>query len=385
MAYNIGLTGPQPYQGAIENDFFASLVNWFANRNPLVARLPNRPVSGTIVRAVDDAFRPSVAVLNAAITDADATTIAVSNTPPNNGTGPFMAGDVIQIDNELIRIEADPAPGTNLTVTRGVADTTPATHLISAVVHLIGNTRTGAEVEPGARKKIWDLTDTVPQVSQHPYKIGGELEASSGNAAIPLGLPSILGWDRFKKSQELMDDFERSLYYGQYVPYAAGDTRVMMRGLRQRFATNRVTSPTNASSYKPEDLIRDSIERCVAGGGQPDVMLVSTNFMTGIAKWGHALQVLDPGTTEFGTRMDVFYAPFLEGITVIKAPLLRPGTVITLTSSEVYMGWKREPRDESYGRRGDAFEGDVIGSGCVVANNEAHHAWTEGITGFAAV
>jgi hypothetical protein len=47
------------------------------------------------------------------------------------------------------------------------------------------------------------------------------------------------------------------------------------------------------------------------------------------------------------------------------------------------MAWAREVFDKPRGSRGDAIEGDIIGEGSVVVNNEAHHAWVQGVTGFA--
>lgn len=375
MAYNIGLHGPYDYTGTIENDYFAAAVNFFADRTPLVARLPNRAISGETIRAVDDAFRPGSTTLASNYT-ASGTTISVADGSPYND------GDVLQIENELMLVTA--ASGNTLTVTTGFAGTTNANHSSGVTVYLIGNVRTGAEVDVTALTRVPTTTDTTPQTVQHAYQVGGRVQASSANMAIPLGLPTMLGWQRFKALQNVMDDFERSIYYGQYVALAGDATRPMMRGLSQRITTNKVTSPTNASAYKPSDLIRDALQTARVGGGSPDLLLVSSDFMQGLSIWGHAVERITAGATMFGTPIDMLRAPFLGGVTIVEAPLLRTGTVIALTSEEVVMGWKREPNDYPRGRRGDAFEGDVIGEGCVILNNEAHHAWVQGISGFSA-
>ena len=83
-----------------------------------------------------------------------------------------------------------------------------------------------------------------------------------------------------------------------------------------RTAKTSASQPTSGSGYKPSDLIRDTLERCRSNGGSPDVLLVSTNFMTGLAIWGHAAQRIDAGVNVFG-----LVAEALDLLT----PEVRPG------------------------------------------------------------
>jgi hypothetical protein len=106
--------------------------------------------------------------------------------------------------------------------------------------------------------------------------------------------------------------------------------------------------------------------------------------MTGLAIWGHAAQRIEAGSNIFGTPIEVFEAPFLGGITLIEAPLLKPSTAIALTSSEVRLRMKRNEFWNPRGSRGDAIEGDWVAEGAIEVENEAHHAWVEGITAFSA-
>jgi hypothetical protein len=378
MAYNVGLTGPFDYEGAIQNDFFASVVNFMPNRTPLVTRLPNRRIAGTQVKAIDSAFRPSSTRLT------DANGILNSNTTLTlTESAAFMIGDVIQIGSEQMLITAVNAANNTVTVTRGYASTTAAAANTNSVAHLVSNTRTGAEVDVDAGTYVLDNSITYPQTVQHPYQVGGSLEASSPNMAIPMGMSSFLGYQRAMAAQETLDDFERAIYYGRAVALAADTTRPQMRGIRQRLATNITTSPTNASGYKPSDLERDLFQTAYAGGGMPDLLVCATDWRAGFATWGVNLMQLRPGDTAFGVPIEVWNSPGLGAINILFAPLLRSGAAFTLTSSEVYMGWKREPFDKPRGSRGDALEGDIIGEGCVIVNNESHHAWVEGVTGFA--
>ena len=100
-------------------------------------------------------------------------------------------------------------------------------------------------------------------------------------------------------------------------------------------------------------------------------MVVSTNFMSGFATWGQAIQRVPAGETVFGTPINVLEAPFLHGVTIVEAPLLRPYTAIALTSSEVYIRNKRNPYWNLRGNRGDMVEGDWIAEMAIEVVNES--------------
>ena len=106
--------------------------------------------------------------------------------------------------------------------------------------------------------------------------------------------------------------------------------------------------------------------------------------MIGLATWGQAVMRINAGTNVFGTPIDVFEAPFLGGVTIIEAPLLKPFTAVALTSSEVRMRMKRNEFWNPRGTRGDSFEGDWMAEGAVEIENPSHHAWVEGVTAFSA-
>lgn len=183
--------------------------------------------------------------------------------------------------------------------------------------------------------------------------------------------------------QNLMDDMETSSYYGKGEDPAMSG-RPKQKGLRTLLRTNNTVSPANHSDYKATDFIRDTLQRCRDNGGDPGVLLLSSNFMTGLAIWGHAVHRLDAGTNVFGTPIDIFEAPFLGGVSIIEAPLLKPFTAICLTSFEVRLRMKRNEFWSPGGIRGYSIEGEWIAEGAIEVENERHHAWLEGITGFSA-
>lgn len=380
MAYNVGLAGPYDYLGVVRSDFFAAAAIYFADFAPLVTRLRNVPTAAIAVKAVDDAFRPRVMALeDAAGVNNTVTTFTVLD------ASSFLNGDVIQVESELALVTAANMTANTITVARGYAGTVAAAHATGTVVNLVSNTRTGAEVDQDALTRVLDTSETYPQTVQHPYQIGGATEASSRNMAIPSGYASLVGYQRAKAMRELVYDFELSCYYGRALAPASDSTRPMMRGLRQRLTTNAVTDPTGKTAYKPSDFERDVISPILSAGGRPDVVLVSNEYRVGFAVWGISLTQLRPGDNQLGINVTTWQpqSSIAGGALVIYSPLLRPYTAIGLSSDEVYMAWKREPNDKPRGSRGDAVEGDIIGEGCLVANNEKHHTFVTGVTGFA--
>jgi hypothetical protein len=362
--------------GVIPNDVFGVAINWFVNRTPLISRLPKLPTGAPQFLVTNDNYRPrSNPMNNGGQLSSSATSLVVSD------ASIFDLGDVIQIEQEYCLVTATSSSTNTLTITRGYAGTTAANHNDLLPVYLVSNSRTGAELNITSVSRIPQAVTQYCQTVQHAYQVGGALQADSNYVA---GFATPLDRDRMLAMQHVMDDFESACYYGKGVPLSASTSRPLMKGISSLIQTNSTSSPTNAAAYKPSDLVRDTLQACFNGGGNPTILLVSTDFLSGFAVWGHAAMRLNAGSNVFGTPIDLFEAPFLSGISIIPAPLLRPGTAICLSDPEVRVRLKRPMIDKPRGSRGDAFEGDIIMEGAIELDNEAHHAWVTGVTAFAA-
>lgn len=376
-AYLQGIQSVLDNQPQIRNDVSVVAINWFVNRCPLVTRIPRVPVASSTFTVINRSNRTRRGNLASAATASDTSLSLVD-------ASSLMNGDVLELPSgERVELVAAPNPTANtVSVRRGVEGTTPAAAASGAEVLLIGNSRTGGEVDQlGVAIKPTGTTQFC-QTWQHPVQVSGSLQATAGYQTDP-GLQSPLDQVRMEALRNLVDDMEFTSYYGLGEDPATS-ARPKQRGLRSMLVTNRTTAPANAGAYKPSDLIRDTFEKCRRAGGDPDVLLVSSNFMTGLAVWGHAAQRIDAGTNVFGVPIEIFEAPFLGGVTLIEAPLLKPFTAVALTSSEVRMRMKRNEFWSPRGPRGDAFEGDWVAEGALEVQNESHHAWLEGITAFTA-
>jgi hypothetical protein len=376
-AYLQGIQNAFDNQAEIRNNIYVVASNWFVNRCPLVTRIPRVPVGSTTFTIISRSFRPRVATL--------ANSIAVSDTQISLvDVSPFMNGDVLELaSGERVEIIGDPNLATNtIPVRRSAEGTSAGTGAANDTVRLIGNSRTGSEInQNGVAMKPVGVTQFC-QTWQHPVQVGGSLQASSAFETSP-GARTPFEQNKMDALQNLMDDLEYSSYYGRGEDPAVA-SRPKQKGLKTLLTANLTTNPINAGAYKSTDFIRDTLQECRINGGDPDVLLVSSNFMTGLATWGQAVQRIDAGVNVFGTPIDVFEAPFLGGVSIIEAPLLKPFTAICLTSSEVRMRMKRNEFWNPRGIRGDAYEGDWIAEGAIEVDNQAHHAWVEGITAFSA-
>ena len=392
-----GFLGTQQAGVEARNDVTVAVRNWFANRNPLVTRLPYVPVERVDFLMYTHRYRPRSTVLGAVIASSSATSLTVADATF------LMNHDVLEIVDsttgnvERVQVSGDPTGANTINVTRGlwseIGGTIGTTPLSSAAanstVNLIGNSRNGAEVNQTGLTTVGVPRTQYCQTFQFPVQIGGSAQSARAQV-LPGGIQTPFDFNMTVQLQNMVDDIENSMYYGiAQAPNDASGVTAKMNGLRSILQSNNVSgltgaTPVNAAAYGSTDLIRDTLQAARSGGGDPDLLVVSTNFMSGFATWGQAIQRVPAGETAFGTPINVLEAPFLHGVTIVEAPLLRPFTAIALTSAEVYIRNKRNPYWQLRGARGDMVEGDWIAEMAIEVVNESHHAWVEGITAFSA-
>jgi hypothetical protein len=379
MAYgNIqGIQLPYPSQAAnvIPYDVFRLAINWLPNRVPLLARIPKLPLDALLFYCNNDNYRPRnpITKTNAAFTT-PATTVTVLD------SSLFEAGDLIQIDTERMIVTAVPTGGVTITVIQGAEGTTPANHASGVNILLITNASTGGDIDKNAISRLPSTVAQFSQTVQHAYQISGALQSTRNYMD---GIITPLDRDRSLAMQHVMDDFESAMYYGKGGAYSGTNNNQSMKGFQTLLVTSNQATPTNAATYKPTDFIRDTLQACFSHGGQPDTILVSQDFLTGMSQWGWTIQRLDQPVSELGIAADVFVVPFLGGTRLVPAPLLQSGTAIAFNSVECRIRLKRPLFDQPRGIRGDALEGDMIMDGALDVENEYKHAMVTGVTGFA--
>ena len=394
--YLQGFLGTQQAGVEARNDITVAVRNWFANRNPLVTRLPYVPVERVDFLMYSHKYR------NRSVTSSGSFTTGTTLTVSDNSN--FLNHDLLLVtdsatgNSEIMQIGADPLASNQLTVVRSVVTTSPFVLLTNvtsgSTVTLLSNSRTGAEINQTGLTTIGLARTQYCQTYQFPVQVSGSAQTARAQV-MPGGIASPFDFNMTVQLQNMVDDIENTVYYGMaQAPLDAANNSgtaqtAKANGIRAILTSNNIsimnaTTPTNAAAYGSTDLIRDTLQAARTGGGEPDLLVVSTNFMSGFAIWGQAIQRIPAGETVFGTPINVLEAPFLHGVTIVEAPLLAPYTAIALTSSEVYIRNKRNPFWNLRGNRGDMVEGEWIAELAVEVVNESHHAWVEGITAFSA-
>ena len=380
-SYTQGILAPyDPVNaGLVPVDIWHLGLVMFMDQNPIISRAPQAPLGSLSFKLFEAQDRPKTYTVNVANGANNSTTSLVLDS-----SGPLIPGDVLETAaGEYVLVTANTLSTNTLTITRGYAGTTAANVADDSTMYLVGNSRTGAEIDQSAAQPVDSSVEQYAQTFQHPYQVGGAVESAS-NMVLPTGINSPVELYRMHAMRNVLQDMERAALYGKGVALAASTTRPGMKGLRELITTNKILSgATNASAYKPSDFYRDVIYPCVENSGNPGVCFVSPDWGKGFMKWNWAFQRVDPGADTFGVRFRAFYAPFAEDILVIPDPQLRAGTAVCLTPGEFQLRVKRAMFDKPRGSRGDATEGDIIAESAIELQNESHHSWVAGITGWA--
>ena len=384
------LGSPKPGVEAV-NDVTVSVRNFYQNLNPLV-RLANIPVDRVDFVIYTHPFRPGSSTLGVAVSSTGQTTITFAN---GNFAPSLMMHDVLEFTDsstgnvEVMQLVADPTSTTTVTVERGVAGTSALSAIANgSTVNLVTNARTGDEINQTALTTVGTPFTQYCQTVQSPVSVGGSAQTNRA-AVLPGGIASPFSFNQTLQLQNHLNDVERAMMYGWgQAPVdnqvAASATTAMMFGIRHILATNNTKTPANSGAYGSSDFMRDTLNACVATGGNPNLLFVSSNFMQAFEIWGMAVQRLQAGATIYGTPIEIIKAPFLGDITIVQAPLLRPYTAFACNTDEVYTRWKRQIYWNLRGNVGDRVQGEWLSESAIQVENEQHHAWVEGITAFSA-
>lgn len=396
MAYGQqGIVLPSPVSTFLPKTQFGIAQLWFVNRTPLISRLPKAPVGNVSFTMVGYKFRPRDIKLTATCLSTD-TTLTI------NDASLVMNGDVILLSTgEAVEVNAAPNVSANtISVRRGIGTDISGgfTHTAATAIgslaagadaaKILGNSRTGGETEQLAISQIPTSLTQYVQTFQHVVQVAGVMQDIQG-FPWPGNVPAPFPKNKLDAMQNLMDDVEYSSLYGIGEALGGSNTRPKQYGITHLLNSNRVMSPTNASAYKPVDFIGDAIQPIRKNGGRPSVIFASTDFITGLSVWGQHSVLLSAGVTPFGVQINVFYCPYIGPIPIVEEMWLKPGSALVLTDEEVRFRVLKDPVYEPYGRRGDTGsadnngEGDWIGRLAVEVDNESHHSYVEGITGFA--
>lgn len=366
---------------AIPVDIFGIAIDWFGPRNPLLKMLAKLPNGSPEYKLAVGSFRSRSTTLGGAVGDTSTTTITLASA---SIAQQFMKGDVLRLaSGEYVEVSADPTSGSaNLTVIRGVAGSTAATQSNGSTVRVVTNARTGSTDNPTAYSASRSLSAQYAQTILHPYAVGGAVQSSTGFPVAP-GAPTPLDQYRMEAVQNWMDDAEMAAIFGKGESASSSSSgSAKMAGLKNILTTNNATTPTNYSVYKATDFQRDLLDTPRASGGAPNVIFVASNWMSAFTLWAQPLSYIAELDSRYGRNVRIWSAPFLGDVDIVEHSLLPSFTAFSLRKEEVTWQVKRPMKDEPFGKSGDNTKGQIVGELSIAVENEAHHAWLEGVTAF---
>lgn len=383
---NISLTNEQT------TVLYPYLREVFINETPLITRLPRQVADGQIYNIISYDVRPRAYTLAAAFT-ASGSDVDITLTD----SSPLLIGDVLEVfdtaGTATERIEVtDTLTATTFNCRRAregttVIANTAAGSAASLVVTLIGNSRTGAEINQAGKRTVRTLTPQYVQTYQSPVQVGG-LANAVRNTRLPAGFSDVFSLEQKVAMTEMMRDQEYTSYYGIGEAPSAVNDRAKQKGLRKQisaYSSGANLKTNGGGSYTFLNFVADTIQKCIDGGGDPDTVVCSTSFMTGLQTWGFAKQQINtPRMNQIGLPINEIAVPFASGVvTFIPSFQMKAGTACVMTSSDVLMRYIRQEFWQLRGVVGDAVMGDFIADTCVEVGHPGWHSWVEGITGFA--
>lgn len=283
---------------------------------------------------------------------------------------PFRAKQVVKIGEELILVTAVDAATKTLTVIRGYAGTTAADIADGAKVEvqfvegIEGADARSARFKP--RKRVSNLT----QIFDETISISGTAAAVS-----QYGIDDLYDYERAKKLLELALQLEKGAING--VKYESGNGQVRyMGGMRQFIKTNVIDAAAAALS---DTLINDAMQKqyekgAFANGGMFKIM-VGAKQKRAISNFSKSEIRLTQAENSRGQVVDHFVSDFGQAEIVLNNNLATD-EVIIFDANRVAVKplTGREFTHEYLGKKGDYFEGQIVGEYTLELLQEKAHA-----------
>jgi hypothetical protein len=281
---------------------------------------------------------------------------------------PFRVGHVIKIAEELLKITG--ISGTTLTVTRGYAGTTAAAISSGAKVEVqFVEGQEGADAR-AARYKARVRKSNLTQIFDETISISGTAAAVS-----QYGIDDLYEYEKQKRQLELALQIEKALING--VKYESGDglTR-QMGGFRNYIATNVVDA---AAAALNDEKLNDAMQKIYEKGGFANgglfKIMVGAKQKRAISNFSKAEIRLTQAENSRGQVVDHFISDFGQAEIVLNNNLAANELVIfDANRVKVRPLVGREFGHEYLGKKGDYFEGQIVGEYTLEFNQEKAHA-----------
>lgn len=257
----------------------------------------DKPATETEHQWMEDTLRP----LTSTITDNPLLVGAVAiNVAAGTGVY-FRAGDIVKIDDELIRITAVNVDALTTVAApngRGWGGSTAAQHSQNAVIEIVSVAILEGEPTPGeSRMTTKSKVSNYTQIFEDVVKVSATLEAveqwaPGSEYARQLG----------KTMKSLMIVVDKTLIYGK--PNAGTATVPRSLGGIRHFITTNVASA--AGAQLSENLLLDMLHTAYEAGGQPRTLFQTLTQKRAVNKFLDPARRTDFSQTRAGAVVDTF-------------------------------------------------------------------------------
>lgn len=286
---------------------------------------------------------------------------------------PFRPNQVVKIGEELLLVTA--VNGKDLTVTRGYAGTTAADIADGAKIEVQfvegaeGNDAREARFKP--RKRVSNYT----QIFDETISITGTAAAVSN-----YGIDDIYEYEKAKKQLELALQLEKALINGVKYESPNGLTR-QMAGIRSFIQTNVVNSGgADLTDAMINDAMQKQYEKGAFASGGNFKIIVGAKQKRAISNFEKSNIRLDRQDNGRGQVVDHFVSDFGAAEIVLNNNLAADELFIVDTNRLAIKPLQgREFAHEYLGKKGDYFEGMIVGEYTLEFKQEKAHARIKGL------
>ena len=297
---------------------------------------------------------------------AGATEIAVADAEP------FRANQVVKAGEELLLVTAVDKSGKKLTVTRGYASTTAATIASGAKIEVqFVEGAEGADARQG-RYKPRVRKSNITQIFDETVEISGTAAAVAN-----YGIDDLYEYEKAKKLLELALQAEKAFIGG--IRYENGLVR-QMDGIRNLIKSN-VTDLSGAALTL--DTINDSLQTIYtkggfASGGNYEI-LVPAKQKRVVGKFSDNIVRIDNGDDTRGTVVNRLVTDFGE-FNVSINDNLSSDEILIVDKNRMFIRPLngRDFGHEYLGKKGDYYQGQIVGEFTLEFQQEAAHARIKG-------
>lgn len=295
-----------------ENSYTASVIvirqlethidNFSPKEFPLLRRVGfnsySEPVTNTKVEWQRDENIPVTDLLAAAITSTSATVITATYAEY------FALHDVILLDSELMLVVSIDATNNYLTVVRGFAGSTAATHSSAITIHRLGAARPEGSSPGWAQQVVTTQPSNYTQIWDAVVSITGTEEALKNYAP-----DDLLAFRLDKRLAELYQMMEKALIYNSRSYVGTASVGRMSAGLDYFVADKNNLSSASITFDDIEDALQDKF---TAFGlvNVPDTLWVNAWVKRKISSWGVGAIRTDRTENVIGNEISVIETNF---------------------------------------------------------------------------